>query len=142
MMLGLPDENEADVDELIEFSLEISKIHPIALGIAPFVAKRNTPMDGTPFAGIQTVNRRLKYLEKGLKASKGRAKIRSTSAKWAWVEYMLAQGGFEAGLAVYDAVQAGGNFASYKRSLSQLTEQQQRPWVKKTQPLETIVGSQ
>ena len=64
MMLGLPDETEEDIDELIRFCTEISKIHPIALGIAPFVAKKNTPMDGIPFAGIKTVERKLKQLEK------------------------------------------------------------------------------
>ncbi|MEC7985766.1 MAG: radical SAM protein, partial [Myxococcota bacterium] len=93
MMLGLPGETQEDIDELIQFSLEISKIHPIALGIAPFVPKRNTPMDTASFAGIKVVEKRLKYLEKGLRRSKGRAQVRSTSAKWAWVEYMLAQGG-------------------------------------------------
>lgn len=141
MMLGLPDENNNDIDELIQFSLELAKIHPIALGIAPFVAKRNTPMDGFDFAGIQTINRRLKYLENGLKKSKGRATIRSTSAKWAWVEYMLAQGGFDAGLAVYDAVHSGGNFAAYKKSLSKLKPEQQRPWVNKMMPLESLIES-
>ena len=37
----------------------LSKIVPVALGIAPFCAKRNTPMDGAPFAGIALVEKRL-----------------------------------------------------------------------------------
>ena len=118
MMLGLPDENEEDIEELIRFTLELAQIHSVALGIAPFVAKKNTPMDGLPFAGIKRLTDDLKQLERGLKKSKGRASIRPTSAKWAWVEYMLAQGGSHAGLAVYDAVRAGGSFANYKRLLS------------------------
>ena len=40
MMVGLPDETEEDLDELIRFALEISKIHPIVFGIAPFVPKK------------------------------------------------------------------------------------------------------
>ena len=128
MMVGLPDENEEDIDELIRFTVELSRIHSVALGIAPFVAKKNTPMDGLPFAGIKTVNRHLKQLEKGLKQTKGRASIRPTSAKWAWVEYMLAQGGMPAGLAVYEAVRAGGSFADYKRAFSDFDDTLQRPW--------------
>ena len=137
MMLGLPDENEEDIEELIRFTLELAQIHSVALGIAPFVAKKNTPMDGLPFAGIKTVNRRLKQLEKGLKKSKGRASIRPTSAKWAWIEYMLAQGGSRAGLAVYDAVRAGGSFANYKKAFEELDENHQRPWAKH-QPILTL----
>lgn len=134
MMLGLPDENEDDIDELIRFTLELAHIHPVALGIAPFVAKKNTPMDGRPFAGIKLVNQRLKQLERGLKKSKGRASIRPTSAKWAWIEYMLAQGGFQAGHAIYTAVQNGGGFAQYRDAFATLNDKNQRPWAK-VQPI-------
>jgi hypothetical protein len=37
-------------------------------------------------------------------------------ARWAWVEYMLAQGESHAGLAVMDAHRAGGSFAAYKKA--------------------------
>ena len=46
--------------------------------------------------------------------------MRSTSAKWAWVEYVLAQGGADEGLAVLEAVRDGGNFAAYKKAFSKL----------------------
>jgi hypothetical protein len=75
---------------------------PIALGIAPFVSKRNTPLDGLPFAGIDVVEGRLDRLRKGL--AKGRADVRPTSARWAWVEWVLAQGGAAAGAPCYDAM--------------------------------------
>ena len=115
MMLGLPNETDADVDELIDFTLELSKLSRISLGIAPFVAKRNTPLDKTPFAGISTVEKRLKRLSKGLR---GRAQVRPTSARWAWVEYMLAQGDAPEGRAVLEAVHNGGRFSDYKRAFS------------------------
>ena len=67
MMVGVPTETEADVDELIRFSGELTKLHPkIAFGVAPFVAKRHTPLDGTPFAGIDVVEDRLERLRRGL----------------------------------------------------------------------------
>ena len=105
LMIGLPSETDADIDECVAFTTELSQIIPVSLGIAPFCAKRNTPLDGAPFAGIDVVDDRLDRLKRGLK---GRADVRSTSAKWAWVEYVLAQGGEAEGLAVIDVVQAAG----------------------------------
>jgi radical SAM superfamily enzyme YgiQ (UPF0313 family) len=115
-VVGLPLEEDADVDELARFTAELSRILPVALGVAPFVAKRNTPLDGAPFAGIREVDARLERLRKALK---GRAEVRPTSARWAWVEYMLAQCGPESGLAALDAWKAGGSFAAFKRAFQE-----------------------
>jgi radical SAM superfamily enzyme YgiQ (UPF0313 family) len=117
LMIGLPGETDDDIDECAKFTTELSKIAPIALGIAPFCAKRNTPMDGAGFAGIAVVEKRLDRLKRGLR---GRADVRSTSAKWAWVEYVLAQGGPDEGLAILEAVRGGGTFAAYKAAFSHL----------------------
>ena len=117
LMIGLPGEADEDIDECVSFVTELSRIVPIALGIAPFCAKRNTPLDGMPFAGIKTVEGRLARLRKGLK---GRADVRAVSAKWAWVEYVLAQGGMAEGRAVAQAIRAGGRFADFKRAFGEL----------------------
>ena len=121
MMLGVPSETDADVDELVQLSRELAAIHPrIAYGLAPFVAKRNTPLDGTAFAGIDVVEARLARLRGGLRAAglAGKVEVRPTSARWAWVEYMLAQGETSAGLAVLDAYRGGGTFAAYKKAFA------------------------
>lgn len=121
MMLGVPGETDADVDELIALSRQLAAIHPhVVYGLAPFVAKRNTPLDGTPFAGIDVIDARLALLRRGL-ADAGLARnvsVRPTSGRWAWVEYMLAQGETRAGLAVLDAYRAGGSFSAYKRAFA------------------------
>jgi radical SAM superfamily enzyme YgiQ (UPF0313 family) len=117
LMIGLPSETDDDIDECAEFVGKLSRTLPIALGIAPFCSKRRTPLDGNEFAGIDVVQQRLKRLDRGLK---GRAEVRSTSAKWAWVEYVLAQGAEAEGLALWGAVQAGGGFAEYRKSFEGL----------------------
>ena len=104
------------VAELAQLAREISRILPLSFGCAPFVAKRNTPMDGAPYAGVAEVERRLALLRAHLR---GKAEIRPTSARWAWVEYMLAQGGADAGLAAEDAWRAGGSFAAWKRAFAE-----------------------
>jgi radical SAM superfamily enzyme YgiQ (UPF0313 family) len=123
LMIGLPGESDDDIDECVRFTTELTKIAPVALGIAPFCAKRNTPLDGQPFAGVDVVEHRLDRLRRGLR---GRADVRSTSAKWAWVEYVLAQGGAAEGLATLEATRDGGNFAAYKRAFGRL-EQREGP---------------
>ena len=124
-MVGVPDEQPEDIEELISFTKEMAKIHPVALGIAPFVPKRNTPMDTDRFAGIKNVDRTLKQIRRGLS---GVVDVRPTSARWAWVEAQLAQGGPEAGEAVYEAVKNGGVFSDYKRAFKALDENTRSPW--------------
>jgi radical SAM superfamily enzyme YgiQ (UPF0313 family) len=116
MMVGLPGETDADIDELARFSLELAAVAPrLALGIAPFVAKRNTPLDQSPFEAIDVIDARLARLRSALR---GRVEIRPTSPKWAWVEYRLAQGGFAAGRAAARATRAGGRYADWKAALA------------------------
>jgi radical SAM superfamily enzyme YgiQ (UPF0313 family) len=118
LMVGLPGETDEDIDECIAFVTTLSRRVPISLGIAPFCAKRNTPLDREPFAGIDVVRARLHRLKRGLR---GKAEVRSTSARWAWVEYVLAQGGPAEGRAVYDAVRAGGSFEAYRTAFAALS---------------------
>ncbi len=119
MMVGVPGETDDDIDELVRFAGELVAAHPkVAFGVAPFVAKRHTPLDGSPFAGIDVVEARLDRLRAGLARYRGKALVRPTSARWAWVEYMLAQGDQRAGLAVLDAHRDGGTFAAWKRAFA------------------------
>ena len=120
MMVGLPGETMADIEELARFALELAAVAPkLALGIAPFVAKRNTPLDRQPFEAIDVVDERLSRLRALLR---GRVEVRPTSPKWAWVEYRLAQGGFAAGRAAAAASRAGGRFADWKAALAQVPQ--------------------
>jgi radical SAM superfamily enzyme YgiQ (UPF0313 family) len=113
LMVGTPGETDADVDECVAFTTELSRIIPIALGIAPFCPKRNTPLASAPFAGIEVIEGRLDRLRRGLR---GRADVRATSARWAWAEFVLAQGSEAEGMALIEAVEAGGSFSAYKRA--------------------------
>jgi radical SAM superfamily enzyme YgiQ (UPF0313 family) len=121
MMIGVPGETDADLDELVSFSLKQAQAAgpqiKVSLGIAPFVAKRNTPLDRMPFVGVKEAERRLDRLRKGLHP---RVEVRPTSARWAWAEYQLAQGGHDAGLAALQAWRDGGTFAAWKRAFKPL----------------------
>lgn len=117
LMIGLPTETDDDILECAEFVRTLSRTIPVALGVAPFCSKRNTPLDARPFAGVGVVEARLRLLRKSLA---GRGEVRATSARWAWAEYVLAQGGEREGVAVRDAVKGGGRFADYKAAFGLL----------------------
>jgi hypothetical protein len=117
LMIGLPGESDEDIDECVRFVAELSRVIPVALGVAPFCAKRNTPLDRMPFAGVSLVQERLARLRRGLA---GRADVRSTSAKWAWIEYVLSQGGPLEAEALLTAVRTGGRYADYRRAFADL----------------------
>ncbi len=115
MMLGLPGEAMADVDDLVRFARELAEIAPrLVITVAPFVAKRNTPLDGSPFEDVSVLDARLARLRAGLQ---GRAKLVGESPKWAWIEYRLAQGGFAEGQAAVTAARAGGGYRAWRRAL-------------------------
>jgi radical SAM superfamily enzyme YgiQ (UPF0313 family) len=115
LMIGLPGETDDDIDECAKLVGELSRTIPVALGIAPFCAKRNTPMDGAPYAGIDVVDRRLARLRKALR---GRADVRATSARGAFIEYVLAQGGVAEGRAVREAALGRASFAEYQAAFA------------------------
>lgn len=114
-MVGLPGETMDDIDELVRFSIELSRIAPLSLSISPFVAKRNTPLDGAPFEPIPSIAAKLARIRSGLK---GKVDVRPSSARWAWVEYMLSQSGESAGLAAMDAWKDGGSYSSWKQAFA------------------------
>jgi len=118
MMIGLPGETLEDIEELGRFAGELLRVVPrLAFGIAPFVAKRNTPLDGAPFEEIAVLEERLARLRA---LTKGRVELRATSPKWAWIEYRLAQGGAAAGRAVAAVAGTPGRFGDWRRALAQV----------------------
>ena len=78
------------------------------------------------------MERRLKRLKRGLA---GAVEVRPVSARWAWIEHQLAQGGPEAGLAMYEGWLAGGRFADYRRALAAVDPDTARPWARLEAPL-------
>jgi radical SAM superfamily enzyme YgiQ (UPF0313 family) len=125
MMLGLPTETTEDIEELARFSLALADAAPkLVMTIAPFVAKRNTPLDRQPFEAIAGIEAKIALLRARLR---GRVALRPGPPKWAWVEYRLAQGGFAAGLAAAAAARAGKSFASWRAALAEVPEPDEAP---------------
>jgi radical SAM superfamily enzyme YgiQ (UPF0313 family) len=118
MMLGVPDETDSDLDELIAFTRKqkalLGGMSRLSLGVATFVAKRNTPLDGAPFVGIKESERRIERIRRGLAQH---VEVRPTSSRYAWVD---------TGLLAFQAWQAGGKFADWKRALGDAPAKQSK----------------
>ena len=121
VIVGLPGETEEDLDELIAFMKEFGSILPAARGLAPRGPQLHTPRGDAEFAGIEAIARTRTRIREGLE---GLAEIRSTSARWAWVEYRLSQGGAEAGRAAHAAWRDGGDFRAWERAFAGLPERE------------------
>jgi radical SAM superfamily enzyme YgiQ (UPF0313 family) len=116
MILGVPGETMEDIEDMIRFALELADLAPrLVITVAPFVAKRNTPLDRSPFEDVSILEAKLARLRTGLR---GRVKLVGESPKWAWIEYRLAQGGFAEGRAAVQAARAGGSFSAWRAALS------------------------
>jgi len=118
-MIGLPTETEEDLREMVELAIELSGYAQLALAISPFVPKRHTPLAFERFAGVKEVERRLKFVSKSLGRHRARIELRSVSARWAWVEWVIAQGGPEVGLAALRVAERE-NYAAWKKALDEV----------------------
>ncbi len=116
-MIGLPTETEADLEEMVELTVELSQYARLALTVSPFVPKRHTPHFADRFAGVKTIEKRLKFIAKKLGRHRARVELRSVSARWAWVEAVIARGGPEVGLAALRLVERE-NYARWREALS------------------------
>ena len=119
VIVGLPNETDDDITELITLTHRLCKTLPVVLGVSPFVPKFHTPLAAAPFAGEAEAKRVLKRLERELR---GKAKVRGPSPREAYVEYRLSQGGHVHAAAAIAAAGAGGSLGAWKRALADLPE--------------------
>ena len=117
VILGLPEEESTDLDELISMCLRMSQGMKMAITISPFVPKLHTPLAEAPFEAIASQLKKIKYVQRALG---GKIEVRFDSPRWAWVEYRLSQGGIEAGPAAWKAWSDGGGYQAYKRAFARL----------------------
>ena len=114
VMLGVPEENDEDLDELINLSEALGRHLPVVLAVSFFVPKQGTPLSGAPFEAIRELTRRAKRLASSVGP---RVTVRPASARWAWVEYRLAAGDARTGEAAFEAWRHGGGFSAWRRAL-------------------------
>lgn len=91
-MLGLPTEDEEDVDQLISLVERVASRFPrqVVVNIAPFVPKAHTPFQWMEAPAPAVVKGRLRRVERVLRRQG--VEMRADSPEWAEVQALLARG--------------------------------------------------
>lgn len=99
-MLGLPSETDEDVEGIIKLTLAAKDRLDrrqgntrITINAAPFVPKAGTPFQWLPMAPLETLNRRLSRLKRGLPPQG--IKVKAESPAWSRIQGVLARGDAE-----------------------------------------------
>ena len=115
-MIGLPGEEEEDLEELCRLAGEMSRLLPLTLAVSPFVPKARTSLAGADFAAVPLLRQRLVFLRDRLR---GQVELRSSSVRGAWIEQAVARGGLRAGEAAIAAARRGCAFDAWRDALQE-----------------------
>jgi radical SAM superfamily enzyme YgiQ (UPF0313 family) len=94
-MVGLPGEEDADVEALADLTLRAHKALGgglVTVSVAPFVPKPHTPFQWEAMAPEPVLRARIRHLERLLRAHRG-VKAVAEAPKWARVQGLLSRGG-------------------------------------------------
>lgn len=119
-MIGLPTEEDADLDELVDLVRQVKeesdevgrargRLATIAVSLNSFVPKAWTPFQYAGFAGVPELKRRIKFLSKELKPF-ANVKLKVDKPDNAFCQAVLAKGDRRLGYALLDMVRSGRNW--------------------------------
>ncbi|MCL2930509.1 MAG: B12-binding domain-containing radical SAM protein [Trichodesmium sp. MAG_R01] len=118
-MVGLPGEEEEDLDATVEMILTLKKAVPglrLSLGCSTFVPKSHTPFQW--FGVNYQSEKRLRFLEKKLR-SKG-IDFRPESYKWSVIQGLISRGDRRLSFLLELVRNYGDSLGSYKRAFKEL----------------------
>ena len=121
-MVGVPGEEEADIEQTVAMMQEMKKAAPglrLTLGCSTFVPKAHTPFQ---WFGVNSEgNKRLKYLQKQLR-SRG-IDFRPESYNWSVIQALISRGDRRLSKLLELTRNYGDSVGSYKRAFKQLKGQ-------------------
>ncbi|PSP09953.1 MAG: radical SAM protein, partial [Cyanobacteria bacterium SW_9_47_5] len=121
-MVGVPGEEEADIEQTVAMMQEMKKATPglrLTLGCSTFVPKAHTPFQ---WFGVNSEgNKRLKYLQKQLR-SRG-IDFRPESYNWSVIQALISRGDRRLSKLLELTRNYGDSVGSYKRAFKELKGQ-------------------
>lgn len=131
-MIGVPTEEQADIDGLIDLVTKLVKagrpkgIRHFNVGVSTWTPKPLTPLQWAPQAPVKEIELKIRYLEKAM-ARLG-AKLRPDSPGWAQISGALSRGDRRVGRAIGTAVDLGYSLGAWKRALAEHDLSWERVW--------------
>ena len=108
-MIGLPGEDDSDVDAIISLSSAVVAEAPgmrCTLSVSPFIPKASTPFQWKGMADVKTVDRKLSRLKKAVHANRA-LRMNSESARESQYQALLSRGDRRLTPLLFDAVARG-----------------------------------
>ena len=98
IMVGLPYEEQQDIEEIVEMALRVKRHMEqqgskgnLTLSINPFIPKPFTPFQWLPMADVKIVEKRLHYIQTALKGQK-KIEVLIENPREAYIQGVLARG--------------------------------------------------
>jgi radical SAM superfamily enzyme YgiQ (UPF0313 family) len=120
-IIGLPTENDEDVQEIVDLALVMKKTliqhrskAQMTINIAPFTPKAGTPFQWLPMTPLETLNHRIAMLKRSLPPQG--IKINAESPAWSQIHGALAMGDEKLGEALTDIGEI--SLAGWKQALA------------------------
>lgn len=118
-MVGLPGEEEEDIEATVELMKAVRKAAPglrLTLGCSTFVPKAQTPFQ---WYGVRKEGeRRLEYLAKAMRAQG--VEFRPESYKWSVIQALLSRGDRRLGRLLEKVSEYGDSHGSFRRAFKEL----------------------
>ena len=127
-LIGLPSETEDDVKAILRLSKKI-RHHIVSegkgqkgkwrllLSVNPFVPKPGTPLQWEPMEQVTELKRRLRILQKGVRAEKGMELVHDLP-KWAYIQTLLSKGDRRVGSILQQCLLYRGDWSRTLRETS------------------------
>lgn len=131
-LIGLPTETQEDVDGIISLAEQVrevqlrharqrGRIGRITLSVNSFVPKPFTPFQWEPMEAVESLNKKLRGLEKAVRKI-GNMNIIHDLPKWEHVQALLSRGDRRVGRLILTAHDKGGDWKGAARELGMDTD--------------------
>lgn len=131
-IIGLPTETEEDVDAIIDLAGEVRRVQlvharplgrigRITLSVNSFVPKPFTPFQWEPMEPVQSLNRKIRRLDKAVKAI-GNMNIIHDLPKWEYIQAVLSRGDRRVGKLLAAVHEGGGDWKKAARETGMNTD--------------------
>lgn len=127
-MIGLPTENQEDLDEMIQLAKTIKNKHKgfdLSFSFSSFVPKPHTPFQWCARENTKEIEKKQNHLKKEF--HKLGIRTNFSSAKWDYYQSLLSRGGKELCDYVLKVYELGGNIGAFKSAYKEISELKNLP---------------
>jgi len=128
LMLGLPTENDEDIEELINLAKKIKKEvkgFDVTLSASTFIPKPHTPFEEALRCDKKTLEKRINYLKKSL--HKLGVNFRAPSVEWDIIQTILSRYPESLAQFLIETVEKGSNLGAFKQTWRKFNKENKLP---------------